>query len=103
VKIYPSIEKSSSLVRGLGFFGKAVLEKSPHLPVEDGRRLLNSRIRGHFLTRVFTFASFREVKRSGSMKQLVRFQSENKHLLTAYSQKELSIRKNSGKPGRNAI
>ncbi len=91
VKIYPKIEKSSSIARGPGFFGKAVLDRFPHLAIEDERRLLNPRIREHFLTKLFAFASFRKVKQSGAMGELVRFQSENKYLLTAYNQKKLRV------------
>ena len=89
VKIYPKLEKSASIGKGPGFFGKAVLQKFPNLAIEDERRLLNPRIKEHFLTKLFALASFREAKKSGSISQLVRFQSENKYLLTAYSQKEL--------------
>jgi len=91
VKIYPKLEKSSSIAKGPGFFGKVVLEKFPYIAIEDERRLLNPRIKEHFLTKLFTFASFREAKKSGKLKDIVRFQSENKYLLTAYSQKELRI------------
>jgi uncharacterized protein YbgA (DUF1722 family)/uncharacterized protein YbbK (DUF523 family) len=91
VKIYPKLEKSASIAKGPGFFGKAVLQKFPYLAIEDERRLLNPRIKEHFLTKLFAFASFREAKESGTINDLVRFQSENKYLLTAYSQKELRI------------
>jgi uncharacterized protein YbgA (DUF1722 family)/uncharacterized protein YbbK (DUF523 family) len=91
VKIYPKLEKSASIAKGPGFFGKAVLQKFPYLAIEDERRLLNPRIKEHFLTKLFTFANFREAKKSGTIRDLVRFQSENKYLLTAYSQKELRI------------
>jgi uncharacterized protein YbgA (DUF1722 family)/uncharacterized protein YbbK (DUF523 family) len=91
VKVYPSIEKVASIGRSPGFFGEAVLQKFPNLPIEDERRLLNPRIKEHFLTKLFTLASFREVKRSGKVSDLVKFQSNNKYLLTAYNQKELRI------------
>ena len=91
VKIYPKLENSASIGRGPGFFGKAVLEKFPCLAIEDERRLLNPRIKEHFLTKLFTFTSFREVKKSGKIRELVQFQSENKYLFTAYSQTELRI------------
>lgn len=91
VKIYSKIEKSSSIARGPGFFGKAVLDRFPYLAIEDERRLLNPRIREHFLTKLFAFAKFRKVKKSGTIGELVRFQSENKYLLTAYNQKVLRI------------
>ena len=91
VKIYPKLEKSASIAKGPGFFGKVILQKFPYLAIEDERRLLNPRIKEHFLTKLFTFANFREAKKSGTISDLVRFQSENKYLLTAYSQKELRI------------
>lgn len=91
VKIYPKIEKSPSIAKGPGFFGKAVLDRFPYLAIEDERRLLNPRIKEHFLTKIFTFASFRKVKKSGVIRELVSFQSENKYLLTAYNQKELRV------------
>ena len=89
VKIYPKMEKSSPVGKGPGFFGGAVLRKFPNLAIEDELRLLNYRIREHFLTKLFTLASFRGVKKSGRIKELIRFHSENKYLLTAYNQKEL--------------
>jgi len=91
VKMYPRMEKSSPVGKGPGFFGGAVLQKFPNLAVEDELRLINLRIREHFLTKLFALASFREVKKSGKMKELVRFHSENKYLFTAYNQKELRI------------
>jgi len=91
VKIYPKIEKSSPVAKGPGFFGEAVLQKYPDLAIEDELRLLNIRIRDHFLTKLFTLASFREVKKSGKIRDLIRFHSENKYLLTAYNQKQLRI------------
>jgi uncharacterized protein YbgA (DUF1722 family)/uncharacterized protein YbbK (DUF523 family) len=91
VKIYPKMEKSSPVGKGPGFFGEAVLRKFSNLAIEDELRLLNYRIREHFLTKLFTLASFRGVKKSGRIKELIRFHSENKYLLTAYNQKELRI------------
>jgi uncharacterized protein YbgA (DUF1722 family) len=89
VKVYPLMEKSSPVGKGPGFFGEAVLRKYPNLAIDDEMRLLNYRIREHFLTKLFTLASFRDVKKSGKIKELIRFHSENKYLLTAYNQKEL--------------
>ena len=91
VKIYPRAEKSASIARGSGFFGGAVLKKYPNLAIEDERRLLNPRIREHFLVKLYTLANFREVKQKKSIQALIKFQSENKYLLTAYSQKQLRI------------
>jgi len=91
-KIYPSTEKKAAAIsKGPGFFGKAVLRKFPHLAVEDEGRLRNPRIKEHFLAKLFSIASFREVKAENSMRALVEFHSENKFLLKAYSQKEIRI------------
>jgi len=91
VKIYTGMEKRSSGVRGSGFFGGAVIDKFPNLPIEDGCRLTNFRIREHFFTKLFTMAKFREVKSSKSMKELVQFHTENKLLLMAYNQEKMRI------------
>jgi uncharacterized protein YbgA (DUF1722 family)/uncharacterized protein YbbK (DUF523 family) len=90
-KIYPKIEKTSPVSRGPGFFGRVVLKKFPKLAIEDEKRLLNVRIRDHFLTKLFALANFREVKKMGKIVELIRFHSKNKYLLTAYNQRELRI------------
>jgi len=90
-KIYPSTEKVSPLSKGPGFFGGGVVAKFGFLAVEDEKRLLNPRIKEHFLTKLFTLADFRAVKNSGSINRLIDFQARNKLLFTAYSQKELHI------------
>jgi len=89
VKVYPSTEKVGPMGRSAGFFGGPVMEHFSHLAVEDEGRLKNYTLREHFMTRLFTLADFRAVKASGAMRELVRFQSENKLLLMAYSQKNL--------------
>jgi uncharacterized protein YbgA (DUF1722 family)/uncharacterized protein YbbK (DUF523 family) len=91
VKVYPGMEKSAALKKGSGFFGAAVLERFPNLPVEDEGRLNNFILREHFLKRLFTLANFRIKKMTRQMKELVRFQAENKFLLMAYNQKEFRI------------
>jgi len=91
VKMYYGVQRSALAGRGPGFFGEAVLKRFGNLAIEDELRLINLRIREHFLTKLFALASFREVKASGKIKALVRFHSENKYLLTAYNQKELRI------------
>lgn len=95
VKLYPGIGKVPALtVKSEGFFGGAVLEHNPNLPVEDEGRLLNYDIREHFLTRIYTLARFENVKKSESMGELVKFHSEHKYLLMAYhqaKQKELGV------------
>lgn len=91
VKIYPSLEPSGVIKKGTGFFGQEVLERFPCAAIETEERLSNYPIREHFLTKLFTMAKFREIKKGLLMKDLVQFQAENKLLLMAYSQKELRL------------
>ncbi len=91
VKIYGGKEKSPVVGKGPGFFGEKILEMFPGAAVEDDGRLLNLKIREHFLTRIFAFASLRQVAGSGSMGKLVAFHSENKLLLMSSSQKEMRL------------
>lgn len=89
-KVYPSTNrKVAPISKGPGFFGREVLQRFSDLAVEDEGRLRNPRIKEHFLTKLFTIASFREVKASDSLRNLVNFHSENKLLLKAYNQKEM--------------
>ena len=53
VKVYPSAEKSMEIERTTGFFAQEVLKRCSELPVEDELRLINTRIRNHFLTSIF--------------------------------------------------
>ncbi len=89
VKIYG--RGGNVLERGGGFFGGAVLERFPLLPVEDEGRLSNLRLREHFLTRLYALARFSAVKARPTMRDLVQFHAANKLLLMAYSQKELRL------------
>ena len=89
VKVYPSAGGQGVVEKSSGYFGGAVLERFPFLPVEDEGRLRNARIKEHFLTTLFAFAAFRKVKSEGSMKDLISFHTQNKFLLMVYNQAEL--------------
>ncbi len=89
-KVYPGTNrKVAPISKGPGLFGRAVLQRFSDLAVEDEGRLRNSRIKEHFLTKLFTIANFRGIKGSDSSKKLMDFHSENKLLLKTYNQKEL--------------
>ncbi len=88
-RIYPSEKRVAAIGHGPGIFGKAVLEKFSNKAVEDEKRLLNERIREHFLTKLYTLADFRKVRKATDGNALVGFQGRNKLLLTAYSQIQL--------------
>jgi uncharacterized protein YbgA (DUF1722 family)/uncharacterized protein YbbK (DUF523 family) len=88
-RIYPAKDNPIPVRKSSGMFAGKVLEKYSDLAVEDEGRLTNFRIREHFLTKIFLLARFRSVKKSRSFVQLVNFQTNNKLLLMAYSQKHM--------------
>ena len=86
VKIYGGPDRNQPQARGEGFFGEAVLARLGHLPVEDEGRMNNFLLREHFLTRLFTAAAFRNLRRAGRLRDLVAFHARHKGLLMAYHQ-----------------
>jgi uncharacterized protein YbgA (DUF1722 family)/uncharacterized protein YbbK (DUF523 family) len=91
VKVFRGVEKEAAVGKGSGFFGAAVAEKFPGHPVEDEGRLMNFRIREHFLTSLYALARFRAARARLAMRDLVDYQARNKLLLMSYSQKEMRI------------
>ena len=91
VKIFRGVEKEAAVGKGAGFFGAAVLEKFPGYPVEDEGRLMNFRIREHFLTSLYALTRFRAARGRLAMRDLVDYQARNKLLLMSYNQKEMRI------------
>jgi uncharacterized protein YbgA (DUF1722 family)/uncharacterized protein YbbK (DUF523 family) len=89
VKVYPTSEKSAPLYRESGIFTNYVITLYLFLAIEDEARLRNPSIREHFLRKIFTSASFKQVIESGDINALIRFHSENKFLLMSYGQKYL--------------
>ncbi|EOC99278.1 YbgA family protein [Caldisalinibacter kiritimatiensis] len=72
-----------------GLFTKTIMEKYPDTTIESDGRLTNFNIREQFLTRIFTNSYFRKIKEERSMEALIKFHSENKYLLMAYSPYDL--------------
>lgn len=72
-----------------GMFAVGVLERLPHLAIEDEVGLAEPERRHHFLTRLFTQARFRATRDEGTPAALVRFQTDNKLLLMAYDKRRL--------------
>ena len=91
VRIYSKAEKSAAVGKTSGFFGGKVLAMFPGLAIEDEGRLRSLKIREHFLTKLFTLASFREVKKASKISDLTRFHADYKFLIMAYNQKELRV------------
>ena len=86
-KIYPKIEKCSSIKRGNGLFADEVIKKYPNLLVENEGRLTNYKIRERFLTNIYILSGFRSVKKSNSFEELREFHLKNSMLFISYSQK----------------
>ncbi len=85
VKVYKACGKSSATSKKTsGLFAEKILEKFPHIAVEDEGRLMNYTIREHFFTRIFTLAEFQTIKKK-SIEELIKFHNENKFLFMAYS------------------
>lgn len=82
IKVYSDINKGASVMeRCSGFFAGAVARRYPGFPIEDEGRLINKKIREHFLTRLFLFASYREAKRDNKLNE---FQKKNDMLFRFY-------------------
>lgn len=94
VKIYLGKEKGISSIKGIGLFAQHIINRFPYLPIEEEGRLTNYGIREHFLTKLYTFFRFQDVRDSNAQRELVKFHSDNKYLLLSYNQTQL---KNLGK------
>jgi len=85
-KIYSRAQGGHVVTKAPGLFASKAYELFPQLPIEDELRTKNHKVREHFLTQLYTFARFRECKRSRKIRDLVEFQSINKYLFMAYNQ-----------------
>lgn len=61
VKVYIGKEDRGTVSTAAGFFGRSVLQRFGHVPIETEGRLMDYTLREHFLTQIFTFARFRTV------------------------------------------
>lgn len=89
VKIYPKARDAAYTGRGPGLFGGEVARRYPGLALEEEGRLKNSRIREHFLRKLYTVAGFREARDAGGSNDLIEFHTLNKLMLKAYSEREM--------------
>ena len=90
-RYYAGIEKTPALGKTSGLFAEAVLKRFANLAVEDDARLLNLKIREHFLTRIFAFARLRALKRDASMQSIVQFHAAHKYILLGYSERKMRV------------
>lgn len=88
VKLYSGIGKIPAIsTKSVGFFAQVVLDVVNPQAIEDEGRLTNLILREQFLTKVYTFAKFRNLPHT--MKNLVEFHASNKYLFMAYNQAKL--------------
>jgi uncharacterized protein YbgA (DUF1722 family)/uncharacterized protein YbbK (DUF523 family) len=71
---------------GVGLFARALLDRYPHLPVEEEGRLTDSRLRENFVERVFAYRRLRNLfDRRWTIGGLVSFHTAHKLVLMAHS------------------
>lgn len=85
IKIYSGTNMAPVIERGAGFFAKKIIARYAGHPMEEDDRLRNYRIRNHFLTQLYTFADFRNVRKSRSLKELKGFNDKNHFLFSFYN------------------
>ena len=88
-KIFPAPASTGHIAQGSGLFAGAALEQFGARAFVDETGLNEPDVRAGFLTKIFTLASFREVKKQGSMARLARYHAENKLLFMAYHQETM--------------
>ncbi|SDG49794.1 Uncharacterized conserved protein YbgA, DUF1722 family [Pseudomonas benzenivorans] len=83
VKVYQDHGRPSE-PKGRGIFAAAFCARRPDLPVEEDGRLNDPVLRENFLSRVYAYAEWQQLLRSGlSRKALLDFHSRYKYLLLA--------------------
>lgn len=83
VKVYQDGGRPSE-PRGRGIFAAAFCARRPDLPVEEDGRLNDPVLRENFLTRVYAYAQWQQLLRSGlTRKALLDFHARYKYLLMA--------------------
>ncbi|WP_438970329.1 YbgA family protein [Methylophaga sp.] len=74
---------------GRGIYAQAFTNAHPLLPVEESGRLSDPTLRENFVTRVFAFANWQELKKAGlTSKILTDFHARYKYVLMAHSPKK---------------
>jgi len=88
VKLYESAAPDARFTRtGTGLFAATVLEHCSHLAITDEEQLERDRTREHWLTKLFTLAAFRAVRKSHSFTRLKAFHTQHWLLLEAHHQR----------------
>lgn len=73
--------------KGVGLYAKSLMEAYPNLPVEEEGRLQDPRLRENFITRVFAYDRWCNLRAQNPQpKDLVNFHTAHKMLLLAHSE-----------------
>jgi uncharacterized protein YbgA (DUF1722 family) len=84
VRLYPSTGVPDR--SGQGLFAAALMQRFPHLPVEEEGRLQDPRLRENFVTRVFAYQRWGQMaEQKITRARLLRFHAQHKFLLVAHS------------------
>lgn len=84
VRVYQ--ESGAPLKQGRGFFGGAIVDHFPNLPIEEEGKLNDPALRENFIVRVFSYSRLQDLFKTGFDKgAIVRFHSIHKYLLLAHS------------------
>jgi uncharacterized protein YbgA (DUF1722 family)/uncharacterized protein YbbK (DUF523 family) len=77
---YPAAEP------GRGLYARAIMDANPLLPVEESGRLSDAFLRENFITRVFAYHNWQELKKKGLTHQaIIEFHASYKYVLMAHS------------------
>ncbi|MDD3493244.1 MAG: DUF523 and DUF1722 domain-containing protein [Candidatus Thermoplasmatota archaeon] len=89
IKVYAGVEKAPVIDKTSGFFAQKIIDHYGGYPMEEDDRLRNIAIRHHFLTKLFTFARFRQHAQL-SREHLRVFHEENRLLFHTYNETQWS-------------
>jgi len=88
IKIYS--ESGMPLRKGAGLFAGMLMQRFPHLPVEDEGRLNDPGLRENFIERVFIYFRWQRFIADGATRKgLVDFHTDHKYLIMAHSEKHM--------------
>lgn len=75
--------------KGVGIFGGSVLKTYRSCAIEEEGRLLNEKLKEHFLQKLYILTDWYETKQYSSIKIILDFQARNKLLLMSYHPNEM--------------
>jgi uncharacterized protein YbgA (DUF1722 family)/uncharacterized protein YbbK (DUF523 family) len=91
VKVYHPNGNSLN-TQGKGAFAQQIQKRYPNLPIEEAGRLMDSKLRENFVTRVFLYQEWRQLKDGKPTRaEVINFHSNQKYLLMAKSQRHCKL------------